>query len=108
MVAQIRPAELKAMLDAGKPVYLLDVRNPDEFAYCRIPDSRLIPLPELIQRLDEVDPPADALVVVYCHYGIRSLSGAAILAANGRPNVASLAGGIEAWAAQVDPAVPRY
>jgi rhodanese-related sulfurtransferase len=108
MVAQIRPAELRAKLDAGEPVYLLDVRNPDEYAYCRLPDSRLIPLPELIQRLDEVDPPTDALVVVYCHHGIRSLSGAAILAANGRTNVASLAGGIEAWSVQVDPAVSRY
>jgi rhodanese-related sulfurtransferase len=108
MVAQIRPAELKAKLDAGERVYLLDVRNPDEHAYCRLPDSRLIPLPELIQRLDEVDPPADALVVVYCHHGIRSLSGAAILSANGHANVASLAGGIEAWATQVDPRMPRY
>jgi rhodanese-related sulfurtransferase len=108
MVAQIRPAELKTMLDAGTPVYLLDVRNPDEYAYCHLPNSQLIPLPELMHRLDEVEPPEGALVVVYCHHGIRSLSGAAILAHHGRANAASLAGGIDAWSALVDPSVPRY
>lgn len=108
MVTQIRPAELKALLDAGKPVHLLDVRNPDEYAYCRLPDSQLIPLPELPSRVDEVTPPEEALVVVYCHHGVRSLSGAAILAHHGRGNVASLAGGIDAWSLLVDPTVPRY
>ena len=108
MIPQIRPAELKGLLDAGKPVYLLDVRNPDEHAYCRLPDSQLIPLPELPHRLDEVAPPEGALVVVYCHHGIRSLSGAAILQNGGHANVASLAGGIDAWSVLVDPAVPRY
>jgi len=108
MVVQIRPAELKAMLDAGQPVYLLDVRNPDEYAHCRLPDSHLVPLPELQRRLDEVDPPEGALVVVYCHHGVRSLSGAAILAHHGRENVASLAGGIDAWSILIDPSVPRY
>lgn len=108
MIRQIRPAELKAKLDAEEPVYLLDVRNDDEYAYCRLPDSHLIPLPELLHRLDEVDPPEGALVVVYCHHGIRSLSGAAILGQGGRLNVASLSGGIDAWSLVVDPAVPRY
>ena len=50
----------------------------------------------------------DDLVVVYCHHGIRSLSGAAILSAAGFPNVVSLAGGIDRWSLAVDPAVPRY
>jgi rhodanese-related sulfurtransferase len=108
MVEQIRPAELKALLDAGQPVYLLDVRNPDEYAHCRLPGSHLIPLPELPHRLDEVEPPAGAKVVVYCHHGIRSLSGAAILSQAGFPGAASLAGGIEAWSVLIDPAVPRY
>src|SRR5205807_1937747 len=50
----------------------------------------------------------DALVVVYCHHGVRSISGAAILAQAGFPNVASLVGGIDYWSLAVDPAVPRY
>ena len=48
------------------------------------------------------------LVVVYCHHGVRSMSGAALLAHAGFPNVASLAGGIDLWAQTVDPNMPRY
>lgn len=107
MIPQLHVAELKRKLDAGEPVYLVDVRNYDEHAYCRLPDSLLVPLPELVGRVDEVDPPAGALVVVYCHHGIRSLSGAAILRRAGH-DAASLAGGIDAWSALIDPAVPRY
>lgn len=108
MIARIHPTELKRKLDAGEPVYLLDVRDDAEHAYCRLPDSLLIPLPDLSSRLDEVEPAADALVVVYCHHGIRSLSGAAILMQAGHPNVASLTGGIDAWSLRIDPGVPRY
>jgi rhodanese-related sulfurtransferase len=108
MIAQLHPAELKRKLDAGESVYLVDVRNPDEHAYCRLPDSLLVPLPELPGRVEEVQPPVGALVVVYCHHGIRSLSGAAILQQAGHGQVASLAGGIDAWSRSIDPAVPRY
>ena len=108
MIPQIHPAELKRKLDAGEPVYLVDVRNDDEYAYCRLPDSVLIPLPELPGRVEEVEPPAGALVVVYCHHGVRSLSGAAILQRAGFENAASLSGGIEAWSRLIDPSVPRY
>jgi rhodanese-related sulfurtransferase len=108
VIHQILPLDVKAKLDAGESVYLLDVRNPDEYAYCRIGDSPLIPLPELPHRVDEVKPPAGALVVVYCHHGVRSLSGAAILQQAGFENVASMRGGIEAWSLLVDSSVPRY
>jgi rhodanese-related sulfurtransferase len=105
MIPQIQPADLKRMLDAGQPVVLLDVRQPEEHAYCALPDSVLIPLGELASRVEEV--PADAPVVVYCHHGVRSLSGAAILLRAGIEAV-SLAGGIDRWSLAVDPAVPRY
>jgi len=108
MVQQIRVEELKRKIDAREPVYLVDVRNSDEHDYCRLPGSTLIPLPELPGRVEEVTPPADAMVVVYCHHGVRSLSGAAILAQAGQENVASLAGGIDAWSRLIDPSVPRY
>jgi len=107
MVPQIHPTELKRMLDAGAPVMLVDVRQPEEHAYCALPGSVLIPLGELPARTAEVNP-GGALVVVYCHHGIRSLSGAALLRAAGLPDVASLSGGIDAWSALIDPAVPRY
>lgn len=108
MIPQIKPDELKRKLDAGEPVFLLDVRNYDEHAFCRLPDSLLIPLGELPGRVEEVNPPEGALVVVYCHHGVRSLSGAAILARAGIENAASLSGGIDAWSLHIDPTVPRY
>jgi len=106
MIPQIQPTELKSLLDSGRPVLLLDVRQPDEHAFCALPDSALIPLGELMGRVDEVQP-AGALVVVYCHHGVRSLSGAAILQRAG-VDAASLAGGIDRWSLTVDPTVTRY
>ena len=108
MVRQVRPEDVKARLDAGEPVYFLDVRQPGEFAVCRIPGSVLIPLGELPGRLAKVDPPAGAAVVVVCHHGVRSLTGAYVVQEAGFPDVASLAGGIDAWSVRVDPTVPRY
>ena len=108
MVRQILAQDVKAKLDAGEPVLLLDVRNEDEYAYCRLEGSVLIPLGELMGRVEEVDVRDGALVVVYCHHGVRSLSGAAILARAGIDNAVSLSGGIDAWSLQIDPGVPRY
>jgi rhodanese-related sulfurtransferase len=108
MPRQIHPATLAKKLDAGEPVYLLDVRQPWEHEYSHLPNSTLIPLGELPERLPEVEVPEGAAVVVYCHHGVRSLSGAAILEANGFGEAFSLAGGIEAWSLLIDPTVPRY
>lgn len=107
MIPQITVAELKRKQDAGEPVYLVDVRNYDEYAFCRLPDSLLIPLPELPARVEEVQPPEGAVVVVLCHHGVRSLRGAAVLRAAGH-EAASLAGGIDAWSRLIDAGVPRY
>jgi adenylyltransferase/sulfurtransferase len=108
MVAQIEPQVLDAMLKAGKPVVLVDVREQQEHAFAALPNSQHIPLGELPVRAAEVQPPDGALVVVYCHHGVRSLKGAAFLEVNGVSPVASLAGGIDAWSLFVDPGVPRY
>jgi rhodanese-related sulfurtransferase len=108
VVREIRPRELQTMLGAGEPVYLLDVRQPGEHQFVALPSSVLIPLPELPARVAEVQPAAGALIVVYCHHGVRSLHGASILAHFGHARVASLAGGIDAWSLEVDPSLPRY
>ena len=105
MIPQIQPADLKRMLDGGEPVLLLDVREPEEHAFCALPESVLIPLGELAARVEEVQ--VHTPVVVYCHHGVRSLSGAAILRRAGVEAV-SLAGGIDRWSATIDPSVPRY
>lgn len=108
MIPQIHPRDVKSKLDAGEPIVLLDVRQPNEYAYCHLENSTLIPLHELPSRWEELEVPTDALVVVYCHHGVRSLSGAAILQQAGVKNVASMSGGIEAWSVLVDPGMRRY
>ncbi len=108
MVRQISPAELAQKLTAGEAVHLVDVRNPWEHETAALPNSQLVPLSELSRRVGEVQPPTGALVVVYCHHGVRSLTGAVILAHAGLTEVASLAGGIDAWSVAIDPQVPRY
>jgi rhodanese-related sulfurtransferase len=108
LVQQIHPRQLADKLAVGEPVYLLDVRQPDEHAYAALPGSTLIPLGELPARVGEVAPPPGALVVVYCHHGVRSLTGAALVEQAGVGPAASLAGGIDAWSRLIDPSVPRY
>ena len=105
---QIQPLEVKNALDSGEPVMLIDVREPQEYAICRIEGSTLIPLGELVSQAADVEIPEGALVVVYCHHGVRSLSGAAILQRAGHENVASMMGGIDWWSQLIDPSVPRY
>ena len=107
MVRQISVRELKQRLDRGEPTYLVDVRQAWEHEAAALPDHSLIPLDQLADRVDEVTPPPGALVVTYCHHGIRSLNAAAILAQAGIEAV-SLSGGIDLWSLQIDPGVPRY
>lgn len=105
---QIEPVELVAWLadTTRTPPLLLDVREPWEYAYCRIADSELIPMGEIQQRCDELDPQAD--VVVICHHGVRSFRVAKFLEYNGIAKVYNLTGGVERWARDVDPSMPRY
>lgn len=108
MPHEISARQLAAKLEAGEPVYLLDVRQREEHALAAISGDTLIPLNELAARAAEVQPPDGALLVIYCHHGIRSRHAAMFLEQQGHPEVASLAGGIEAWSLEVDPNVPRY
>ena len=105
---EIRPEQLAEKLRRGEPVWLLDVRQEWEHQLARLPDQALIPLHELQQRLDEVQPPEGSLVVAYCHHGVRSLSAAALLRQAGFADAVSLAGGIDLWSRAIDPSVPRY
>ena len=85
---------------------LVDVREPREAEIAHIQGARLIPLRELPGRLSEI--PSHAEIVTHCHHGPRSLKAREILVGAGFGNVRSLAGGIDAWAREVDPDVPRY
>jgi len=101
---EISPQDLSEKLKSASPPHLLDVRRPEEFALTHLEGAQLIPLQELANRLDEI--PAGDLVV-YCHHGMRSLQAANLLAAKGR-SALSLRGGIDAWAHQIDPSLPKY
>ena len=107
---EITVQELKAKLDAGEPLFLLDVREPSEFEIGAIAGSTLLPLGEIMRRSDELEPPEEAVVITICHHGVRSLQAAGILIHQlGIENeVLSLKGGIDAWSALIDPSVPRY
>lgn len=108
MVREITARELSDRLAAGEATLIIDVRQPDEFALARLPGGVLVPLGELAVRASEIDPDPGTLVVTVCHHGVRSYKAAAYLAHVGVPDVASLAGGIDAWSVHVDPGVPRY
>ncbi len=97
---------LEAALQAGERLVVVDVREPAEWAICRIPGSVLVPLRELPARLGEIDHAAQ--VVAVCHTGQRSLTAARLLRAAGFPSAASLRGGVDEWARTVDPTMPRY
>ena len=107
-IREISVEELEALRREEGRVLLLDVRSEDEHELARIEPSLLVPLPELSLRLDELERHRDARIVVYCHHGVRSRSGAAILQGAGFTDVVSLREGIDAWSARVDPKVPRY
>jgi adenylyltransferase/sulfurtransferase len=103
----LSPAELAELVAAGA-VTLLDVREPAERSIARIPGAVAVPLGQLLVGTGRDAIPRDLPVVVYCHLGVRSLRAGLALLADGWPDVAHLAGGIDAWSTQIDPSVPRY
>jgi adenylyltransferase/sulfurtransferase len=103
---EIDVQEARRLLAGPNPPLLVDVREPDEHAVCRIEGSRLIPMNSVPARLGEI--PADARVLVHCHHGGRSLRVTQFLRAKGYAQVSNVKGGIDAWSLQVDPKVPRY
>ena len=103
---EITPLALKAAFDRGEAPFLLDVRNPEEIAICRISGSTVIPLPELPGRLGELDPSKPMLV--HCKSGARSAKAITLLQAAGFRDLANLQGGILAWIKDVDPSLPSY
>ena len=105
-VKQLSAAELKNKIQQGETLFLLDVREPHEFQYAHIANSVLVPLNQIPQRLDELDPQQE--IVVICHHGMRSQQAANYLAGSGYTNIANLAGGIDAWSCTCDSSVRRY
>lgn len=108
MIASITAHELQAELGAANPPRLLDVREPEESDFCSLPNSVLIPLGQIPARTEELAQWKGEPIVVYCHHGIRSLHAIHFLQHAGFTDLRNLTGGIDAYAREADPTVPRY
>ena len=104
---EISPQELHELMQ-GAGVRLIDCREEDEFALCRIGGATLIPLQQIAEKIDAVRGQGDRPVVIYCHHGMRSLNATRYLRSVGLAETFSLHGGIEAWSELIDPEIPRY
>ena len=105
-ILQLTPQQLQDKLSASSDILLLDVREPEETALCRLPNSILIPMNELSMRQNEL--PDGKEIIVYCHHGLRSLNVARFLEHAGFEELYNLAGGIAAWAQEIEPDMARY
>ena len=98
--------QLNERLAQGNPPVLLDVREEWELARCQLPGTTWIPMGQIVARVMELDKEKETVVV--CHHGIRSWQVAKFLEHEGFGDVINLTGGIDAWAKEIDPAMPLY
>jgi sulfur-carrier protein adenylyltransferase/sulfurtransferase len=104
---EMTATELKQKLDKGEDVQIIDVREPNEYAIARIPNSTHIPLGQVLNRMSEIDPSRET--VVHCKMGGRSAKAIEALTRAGfQGKLTNLKGGITAWSNDVDPSVPKY
>jgi rhodanese-related sulfurtransferase len=104
---EITPEEVKAKMDRGNALRMVDVREPEEHRICRIEGARLIPMRSIPEHLQDLDDEGGE-IVVFCHHGVRSLSVVDWLQRQGVENCRSMAGGIDLWSLRIDARVPRY
>ncbi len=105
-IDEVTAKELKEELDQGQDPYILDVRNPVEYEISRIEGSHLIPLDQLLNRLNELDSARD--IVAHCRTGARSAKAIEMLQEAGFRKLRNLKGGVLAWADDVDPTMAKY
>lgn len=103
---EITVKELKAKIDSNEDFQLIDVREVNEYEYCRLERSIHIPMGEILPRLNELSKDKD--VVIHCKSGGRSGAIVNALMARGFNNVINLRGGILAWSHEIDPSIPTY
>ena len=106
-MGEITATELKQRLDNGEDIQIVDVREANEVAVAKIPNTIHIPLAQVINRMSEIDPTRET--VVHCKMGGRSARAIDALQRSGfTGKLLNLAGGITAWSNDVDPSVPKY
>jgi rhodanese-related sulfurtransferase len=107
-VPEVSVRELQEAMGSEAPPRLIDVREPDEWEHCRIPGAELLPLSQWPQlAMEKLTDKAQPLLI-HCHHGGRSARATAWLLGQGFQAVKNVAGGIDAWSAEIDPSVPRY
>jgi len=104
--SEITATELRQLVDEGEHVNLIDVREPHEYEICNIKGSRLIPVSQIPDHVNEFNLTDE--YVFHCHTGVRSAWAVNFLRQLGFKKVKNLKGGIDAWAAEVDSSIPRY
>ena len=106
---EVSVQETKRLLASeGGNMRLIDVRDPDEYEFCRLPSAELIPLATLPMDATAKLTEKDAHILLYCHHGMRSARAAEILRQLGYTNAQSVAGGIDRWSREIDSTIPRY
>ena len=100
------PREIKARLDAGEPLQLIDVREPQEIMTAAIEGAQEYPMSQAMTWIDTL--PKDGDLIIFCHHGSRSAQVAMALMQRGHTNVTNMRGGIDKWSRDVDPDVPQY
>lgn len=104
---EITATELKQRLDNGDDIQIIDVREQKEYDFARMPNTKLIPLGEVVKRMDEIDSSRET--VVHCKGGVRSANAIEALTRAGfQGKLINLKGGITAWSNEVDSSVPKY
>ena len=106
--SSLSPVELAERLRVEPAPHLLDVREVEENQFVALPNSKLIPLRDIPQRMHEIAAWKDEEVVVYCHHGIRSQHAIGWLRQQGFSKLRNLTGGIDRWTSEVDPSLRRY
>ncbi len=104
----ITATDLKGMLDRGEPIFLVDVREPNEYEIVSIPGATLIPKGEFLSGAALEKLPQDRRVVLHCKSGARSADCLAIVKNAGFSDAVHVGGGVLAWVSQVDPSLPSY
>lgn len=102
---EITVGELKQRLDKKDDLFILDVREPQEYQICNL-NGYLIPLRDLPKRINELDTAKE--IIVHCKVGGRSRQAVEFMKQAGFRKVKNLVGGIDEWAEVVDPSMPRY
>lgn len=108
MDLEISCRDTKARIASNAPPLLVDCRERQEFDLVHIAGAKLLPMSQITARLGELAGCEEQAIVVYCHHGMRSAQVVTWLREQGFASVQSMAGGIDAWAIEIEPGMTRY